>query len=174
MMSLLIDAVLGTSTVIFSISFNQRPLSIQLKKSERTEKSAKIFLSACAFSTRLCNIRTQSRKSWRWKSWKFSTFLADFLDWNFNSQWDFVLISKTFFNIGSRNKTPLEIYQGFSDYVIWNFLFQREFYQPGWVQDELPQRCFVKKVFLEISQNSQENTCVKVCFSIKLKTYVFS
>ena len=31
------------------------------------------------------------------------------------------------------------------------------------------QRCYVKKVFLEISQNSQENTCAKVSFSIRLQ-----
>ena len=30
------------------------------------------------------------------------------------------------------------------------------------------QRCSVKMVFLEISQNSQENTCAKVSFLIKL------
>ena len=30
--------------------------------------------------------------------------------------------------------------------------------------------CFVKKVFLEISQNWQENTCVRVSFLIKLQT----
>ena len=30
------------------------------------------------------------------------------------------------------------------------------------------QRCSVKKVFLEISQNSQENTCARDSFSIKL------
>ena len=32
------------------------------------------------------------------------------------------------------------------------------------------QRRSVKKVFLEISQNSQENTCAGVSFLIKLKT----
>ena len=31
------------------------------------------------------------------------------------------------------------------------------------------QRCSVKKVFLEISQNSQENTCARVSFLIKLQ-----
>ena len=31
-------------------------------------------------------------------------------------------------------------------------------------------RCSVKYVFLEISQNSQENTCARVSFLIKLKT----
>ena len=31
------------------------------------------------------------------------------------------------------------------------------------------QRCSVKKVFLEISQNSQENTCARVYFLIKLQ-----
>ena len=30
-------------------------------------------------------------------------------------------------------------------------------------------RCSVKKVFLEILQNSQENTCAKVCFFLKLQ-----
>ena len=31
------------------------------------------------------------------------------------------------------------------------------------------QRCSMKKVFLEISQNSQENTCARVSFLIKLQ-----
>ena len=31
------------------------------------------------------------------------------------------------------------------------------------------QRCSVKKVFLKISQNPQENTCARVSFLIKLK-----
>ena len=33
------------------------------------------------------------------------------------------------------------------------------------------QECSVKKVYLEISQNSQENTCARVSFSIKLQTW---
>ena len=32
------------------------------------------------------------------------------------------------------------------------------------------QKCFVKQVFLEISQNSQENTCARVSFLIKFST----
>ena len=38
------------------------------------------------------------------------------------------------------------------------------------------QTCSVKKVFLEISQNSQENTCARVSFLIKLQAWpgVFS
>ena len=31
-------------------------------------------------------------------------------------------------------------------------------------------RCSVEKIFLEISQNSQENTCGRVSFLIKLQT----
>ena len=31
-------------------------------------------------------------------------------------------------------------------------------------EENLDQRCSVKKVFLEISQNSQENTCDRVSF----------
>ena len=30
-------------------------------------------------------------------------------------------------------------------------------------------RCSVKKMFLEFPQNSQENTCARVCFLIKLQ-----
>ena len=35
------------------------------------------------------------------------------------------------------------------------------------------QKCSVKKVFLKISQNSQENTCVRVFFLIKLQACNF-
>ena len=35
--------------------------------------------------------------------------------------------------------------------------------------EEVVQRCSVKKVFLEISKNSQENTCPRVSFLIKLQ-----
>ena len=34
-------------------------------------------------------------------------------------------------------------------------------------------RCSVKKVFLEISQNSQESTCARVSFLTKLQAYTF-
>ena len=37
------------------------------------------------------------------------------------------------------------------------------------LHDSSAQRCSAKKVFIEISQNSQENTCVKVSFSINLQ-----
>ena len=35
-------------------------------------------------------------------------------------------------------------------------------------------RCSVKKMFLEILQNSQENTCAKVSFLIKLQVEAFN
>ena len=37
------------------------------------------------------------------------------------------------------------------------------------LSEAVAQRCSVKRVFLEISQNSQENTCAKVSFLIKLQ-----
>ena len=37
------------------------------------------------------------------------------------------------------------------------------------VLEAVVRRCSVKKVFLEISENSQENTCVRVSFLIKLQ-----
>ena len=39
--------------------------------------------------------------------------------------------------------------------------------EPGIIRKSL--KVFCKKVFLEISQNSQENTCVRVSFLIKLQ-----
>ena len=38
---------------------------------------------------------------------------------------------------------------------------------------ELGRRCTIKKEFLKIWQNTQENTCAKVFFSIKLQTSKF-
>ena len=35
--------------------------------------------------------------------------------------------------------------------------------------EAVTQRCSAKKVFLEISQNSQDNTCARVCFLINLQ-----
>ena len=36
-------------------------------------------------------------------------------------------------------------------------------------KEAVAKRCSVKKVFLEISQNSQENTCARASFLIKLQ-----
>ena len=36
-------------------------------------------------------------------------------------------------------------------------------------REAVVQRCSVKKVLLEISQNSQENTCARISFLIKLQ-----
>ena len=41
-------------------------------------------------------------------------------------------------------------------------------------EEAVAQTCFVKKVFLEISQNSQENTCARVSFLIKLQAAPFT
>ena len=43
-------------------------------------------------------------------------------------------------NKASNNKVPREIYPGFSDNVIRNFLFQRQSYQPHGSQQQLPQQ----------------------------------
>ena len=37
------------------------------------------------------------------------------------------------------------------------------------ITEAVVQRCFVKNVFLEMLQNSQENTCARVSFLIKLQ-----
>ena len=38
-------------------------------------------------------------------------------------------------------------------------------------KEAVSRRCSIKKVFLEILQNSQENTCVRVSFLIKLQAW---
>ena len=38
-----------------------------------------------------------------------------------------------------------------------------------WCWEAVVQRCSVKKVFLKISQNSQESTCARVSFLIKMQ-----
>ena len=43
----------------------------------------------------------------------------------------------------------------------------------NWCSEAVVRRCFVEKVFLEILQNSQENTGTRVSFLIKLKACNF-
>ena len=45
-----------------------------------------------------------------------------------------------------------------------------EHYMEDVIKEAVVQRCSVKKMFLEVSQNSQENTCARVSFLIKLQT----
>ena len=52
----------------------------------------------------------------------------------------------------------------------WNN-FMKYFYFSIQHSEAVVQMCFVKKVFLEISQNSQGNTCTSVSFLIKLLTW---
>ena len=42
--------------------------------------------------------------------------------------------------MASNNEVPREIYPRFSDNVISNFLFQRQFYQPNESEQQLPQQ----------------------------------
>ena len=41
------------------------------------------------------------------------------------------------------------------------------------ILEAVARRCPVKKVFVKISQNLQENTCARVSFLIKLQAYNF-
>ena len=49
-------------------------------------------------------------------------------------------------------------------YTVYNFFSIKSFFL-----ETVSQRCSVKKVFLEISKNSQESACARVCFLIKLQ-----
>ena len=120
------------------------PFSILLKNPGRLKILPKFSWVDAQFKHDCAISENRAEKLGGKKSWKFSTFLADFLSWNFNSQSDFVLISTTFINMASRNETTREIYPGFSDCAIWNFLFQRQFYQPDVSPQQLPhqQQCW--------------------------------
>ena len=68
----------------------------------------------------------------------------------------------------------------FLDYVLkyfrepswnWSHLVQVNRWWIANIPEEVVRRCSVKKVFLKISQTSQQNTCVRVSFLIKLKTW---
>ena len=49
-------------------------------------------------------------------------------------------------------------------------VFAERYFRTKYLNAEaVAQMCSVKKVFLEISQNSQENTCVRVSILIKLQ-----
>ena len=52
----------------------------------------------------------------------------------------------------------------------WNN-FMKYFYLSIQHSEAVVQMCSVKKVFLEISQNSQENTCTRASFLIKLQVW---
>ena len=77
-------------------------------------------------------------------------------------------------------QAPLMVFVVKIDYLIWNVFMKNIFPVFHWVLIELfleavARRCSVKKVFLEMSQNSQEKTSARVSFLIKLKaSQVFS
>ena len=49
----------------------------------------------------------------------------------------------------------------------WSIFLKKE----SGLTEAVVRRCSVKKVFLQISQNSQENTCARVSFLIKLQVF---
>ena len=61
---------------------------------------------------------------------------------------------------------PLNINSRIAAQKCWIYLINIGEHYP----EAVSRRCSVKKVFLEISQNSQKNTCARVSFSIKLQT----
>ena len=54
----------------------------------------------------------------------------------------------------------------------WCFLLRISHSKKIHQTEAVAQRCSVKKVFLEISQNSLENTCARVSFLIKLQACI--
>ena len=61
---------------------------------------------------------------------------------------------------------PLNINSRIAAQKCWIYLINIGEHYP----EAVSRRCSVKKVFLEISQNSQKNTCARVSFLIKLQT----
>ena len=63
----------------------------------------------------------------------------------------------------------LKLYVGFFIFDSVLFLLKILFLFNKMYEEAVAQTCSVKRVFLEISQNSQENTCARVSFLIKLQ-----
>ena len=70
------------------------------------------------------------------------------------------------------SKLYLVIYTSLSiiNYSKFVLNYTKSYIRPA---EAVVQRCSVKTVFLEISQNSQENTCARFSFLIKLQAYAF-
>ena len=66
-------------------------------------------------------------------------------------------------NNGRREWIFKHIFQNFHNILSLTVVFNEG------ILKAVVQRCSVKKVFLEISQNSQENTCTRVSFLIRLQ-----
>ena len=63
-------------------------------------------------------------------------------------------------------------YQSHSFLLIWRHILNNSLWKTSLfctVIEEVIQRCSIKIVFFEISQNSQENACARVSFLIKLQ-----
>ena len=60
-------------------------------------------------------------------------------------------------------------------YVISNYIFELDSYGHVSViyNQKLPLKCSIKKLFSKISLNSQENTCARVSFLIKLQLQLY-
>ena len=58
------------------------------------------------------------------------------------------------------------------DYLYRDFWFFVDCFVTSALSRSSHLEVFVKKVFLEISENSQENTCVRVSFLVKLQTFM--
>ena len=54
----------------------------------------------------------------------------------------------------------------------WSYCLSEESCLLRIMLEAVVRRCFVKKVFLEISQNSQENTCARVSFFTKACNFI--
>ena len=90
-----------------------------------------------------------------WK-WCLLGFIKTFLSSSINSFPDF-------------NEIIYQLLRIFNDF--WhNYILQRKPFQGNLKSTEaVVQRYSVKKLFLEVSQNSQKNTCARVPFLIKLQ-----
>ena len=82
-------------------------------------------------------------------------------------------MSKLKFFVGLTVKwylTPTQKYRHTSN-VMFVFLTQNQKNKKRGDIEAIARRCSLKKVLLEMSQNSQENTCAKVSFLMKLRAW---
>ena len=83
------------------------------------------------------------------------------------------LIFNIIFELLKENELSEFMFTSVRFHTCWHLFARTDFDHPGNVRKSHPE-VFCKKVFLEISQNSQESTCARASFLIKLQAFSIS
>ena len=135
------------------------------------QPSIRVFLKQCSENTQQIYRRTPIRKS------DLTKLISNFIEitlWHGCSLVNLMHIFRTHFPKNTSGGVLLNFAMA-EHQVDFSYYFKSSTRRKGIFSRNIlifrssHRRCSVKKVFLEISQNSQENTCARVTFLIKLQ-----